>query len=134
MLRKCLFTALQHKLEEILGILINFSNEINVDNVTKIVVMVYCSIETILETFPHHQSGLFVDLLRLNLLNIERLMHDISSLVKIMLRICLLATHQHKFGEICGILIYFSNDIDSWKENHWCGLTLNRNNRRDVTS
>ena len=29
LLRKCLFTALQHKLEEICGILINFSNDVD---------------------------------------------------------------------------------------------------------
>ena len=75
--------------------------------------MVYCSIETIAETLPHKQSWLFVELLHVNLLNIESLMHEISSLVKIILRICLFATLQYKLEEICGILMYFSNDVDN---------------------
>ena len=63
--------------------------------------------------FPHHQSCLFVDLLRLNLVKIVILMHEIYPFGKILLRKCLFTALQQKLEEICGILIYFSNDVDS---------------------
>ena len=133
LLRKCLFTALQHKLEEILGMLINYSNDVDNCNEDRCYGLLL-NRNNRRDVSSSSKLPLCCVVTIVNLWNIEILMHDISSLVKIMLRICLFATLQHKLGEICGILIYFSNDVGSWSENRCYGLSLNRNNRRDVST
>ena len=54
-----------------------------------------------------------IELLRENLVMVVILMLEIYPFAKVLLRKCLFTALQHKLEEICGILIYFSNDIDS---------------------
>ena len=81
LLRKCLFTALQHKLEEIFGILINFSNDVD-----------SCTEDRLLWSFAQSKQSQWrfliiktsctIELLCENLVKIVILKHEIYPFVK----------------------------------------------------